>query len=95
MVSGKNITIMGNAFKKDTGDTRETAAAHIIKNLLEEHAMMEVFFFLLSLWSILSFVFSISQIPFGYRFMTPKSQRTTCLWSSSTLMASLKPRILI
>lgn len=42
-VTGKKITIMGFAFKKDTGDTRETAAAHIIKNLLEEHAMMEVY----------------------------------------------------
>jgi len=42
-VTGKKITILGFAFKKDTGDTRETAAAHIIKNLLEEHAMMEVY----------------------------------------------------
>lgn len=42
-VTGKKITIMGFAFKKDTGDTRETAAAHVIKNLLEEQAKLEVY----------------------------------------------------
>lgn len=42
-VTGKKITIMGFAFKKDTGDTRETAAAHVIKNLLDERAQLEVY----------------------------------------------------
>jgi UDPglucose 6-dehydrogenase len=42
-VTGKKITILGFAFKKDTGDTRETAAAHIIKNLLDEQAMLVVY----------------------------------------------------
>jgi len=42
-VTGKKITIMGFAFKKDTGDTRESAAAHVIKNLLEEEAKLFVF----------------------------------------------------
>lgn len=42
-VTGKKITILGFAFKKDTGDTRETAAGHVIKNLLEERAKLHVY----------------------------------------------------
>jgi len=42
-VTGKKIAIMGFAFKKDTGDTRETAAAHIVKNLLAERAQLVIY----------------------------------------------------
>merc|ERR1719473_301966 len=42
-VTGKKIAIMGFAFKKDTGDTRETAAGHVIKNLLAERAKLHVY----------------------------------------------------
>lgn len=42
-VTGKRLTILGFAFKKDTGDVRETAAAHIVKNLLEEQAQIIVY----------------------------------------------------
>jgi len=42
-VTGKKITILGFAFKKDTGDTRETAAGHVIKNLLAERAKLHVY----------------------------------------------------
>merc|ERR1712154_489560 len=33
-VSGKRIAILGFAFKKDTGDTRETASIYVAKHLL-------------------------------------------------------------
>mmetsp|Transcript_13872 Transcript_13872/g.22642 ORF Transcript_13872/g.22642 Transcript_13872/m.22642 type:complete len:466 (-) Transcript_13872:55-1452(-) len=42
-VTGKKIAVLGFAFKKDTGDTRETAAAYICKSLLEEQARLTVF----------------------------------------------------
>lgn len=42
-VSGKQLAIFGFAFKKDTGDTRETAAAYVSKVLLEERAVLKVY----------------------------------------------------
>ncbi len=42
-ISGKKITVLGFAFKKDTGDTRETASAYVCKYLLEEQANIYVF----------------------------------------------------
>jgi UDPglucose 6-dehydrogenase len=42
-VTGKKIAIFGFAFKKDTGDTRETAAAFVMKDLLAEQAKMSVY----------------------------------------------------
>ena len=42
-VTGKKIAIFGFAFKKDTGDTRETAAAYVMRDLLEEQALMNVY----------------------------------------------------
>lgn len=42
-VSGKKIAILGWAFKKDTGDTRETAAVFVSKYLLEERAVLQVY----------------------------------------------------
>lgn len=37
-VSGKRIAILGFAFKKDTGDTRESPAIYVTNTLMEEHA---------------------------------------------------------
>ncbi len=37
-VAGKKITLFGFAFKKDTGDTRESPAIYVAKRLLEEQA---------------------------------------------------------
>lgn len=42
-VTGKKIAIFGFAFKKDTGDTRESAAIYIAKYLLEEHANIVIY----------------------------------------------------
>merc|ERR1711871_923005 len=42
-VSGKNIAMFGFAFKKNTGDCRETAAAYICKDLLEEGACVKIY----------------------------------------------------
>lgn len=42
-VTGKKITILGFAFKKDTGDTRETASAHVCNSLLDEQAIISVY----------------------------------------------------
>lgn len=42
-VTGKRIAIFGFAFKKDTGDTRETAAAFVMKDLLDERAELAVY----------------------------------------------------
>jgi len=42
-VTGKKIAIFGFAFKKDTGDVRETAAAFVMKDLLDERAALAVY----------------------------------------------------
>lgn len=42
-VSGKKIAFLGWAFKKDTNDTRESAAIYVADNLIEEQAMISVF----------------------------------------------------
>jgi UDPglucose 6-dehydrogenase len=42
-VTGKRIAILGFAFKKDTGDTRESPAVFVAKGLLEEGAKLRVY----------------------------------------------------
>jgi UDPglucose 6-dehydrogenase len=42
-VSGKKIAFLGWAFKKDTNDTRESAAIYVANKLLDEKATIQVF----------------------------------------------------
>lgn len=42
-VSDKRIAIWGFAFKKDTNDTRESAAIHVCRDLLEERARLVIY----------------------------------------------------
>lgn len=42
-VSDKQIAIWGFAFKKDTNDTRESAAIHVCRDLLEERARLAIY----------------------------------------------------
>ncbi len=42
-VSGKKIAFMGWAFKKDTNDTRETAAMYVASHLLDDRAEIHVY----------------------------------------------------
>ena len=42
-VSGKKITFLGWAFKKDTNDTRESAAIYVANDLINEQANIAVF----------------------------------------------------
>jgi UDPglucose 6-dehydrogenase len=42
-VSGKKIAFLGWAFKKDTNDTRESAAIYVADHLLNENANVEVY----------------------------------------------------
>ena len=42
-VNGKNIAFLGWAFKKDTNDTRESAAIYVADHLLDEQAMITVY----------------------------------------------------
>lgn len=42
-VTGKKIAILGYAFKKDTGDVRETPAMFVVRDLLDEQANIHVF----------------------------------------------------
>jgi UDPglucose 6-dehydrogenase len=42
-VSGKKIAMLGWAFKKDTNDTRESAAIYISDHLLNDHAKVSVY----------------------------------------------------
>ncbi len=42
-VADKKIAVLGFAFKKDTNDTRESAAIHVCRDLLAEHANVTVY----------------------------------------------------
>jgi len=42
-VADKKIAVLGYAFKKDTNDTRESAAINICRDLLNEHAKVCVY----------------------------------------------------
>jgi len=42
-IAGKQIAILGFAFKKDTGDTRETAAIYVCHHLLNERAILNIY----------------------------------------------------
>lgn len=42
-VSGKRIAVLGFAFKKDTNDTRESAAISVCRDLIEENATVVVY----------------------------------------------------
>ena len=42
-ISGKKITLLGWAFKKDTNDTRESAAIYIADKLIEEGAIVSIY----------------------------------------------------
>jgi UDPglucose 6-dehydrogenase len=42
-VSDKKIAVLGFAFKKDTNDTRESAAIHVCRSLLEERANLRIY----------------------------------------------------
>ena len=42
-VNGKHIAFLGWAFKKDTNDTRESAAIYVADHLLEEEAQVVVY----------------------------------------------------
>merc|ERR1719445_1757601 len=42
-ISGKRIAILGFAFKKDTGDTRETASIYVAKHLAADRAKIRIY----------------------------------------------------
>lgn len=42
-VTDKRISMLGFAFKKNTGDTRESPAIHVAKTLLVEGAMLHIY----------------------------------------------------
>ncbi len=42
-VSGKKLAVFGFAFKKDTNDTRESAAIYVCRDLLEERAHLSIY----------------------------------------------------
>jgi UDP-glucose 6-dehydrogenase len=42
-ISGKKIAVFGFAFKKDTGDTRETPAIDVCKGLVEDNANVYIY----------------------------------------------------
>jgi UDPglucose 6-dehydrogenase len=42
-INGKRIAILGFAFKKDTNDTRESAAIHVCRDLLHERAHLAIY----------------------------------------------------
>lgn len=42
-VSDKKIAVLGFAFKKDTNDTRESAAIHVCRSLLDERAKLRIY----------------------------------------------------
>jgi len=42
-VTGKKIAVLGYAFKKDTGDVRETPSMFVVRDLLQESAKIHIY----------------------------------------------------
>lgn len=42
-ITNKNICVLGFAFKKDTADTRESAAITLVKSFLNENAFVKIY----------------------------------------------------
>jgi UDP-glucose 6-dehydrogenase len=42
-VTGKKIAGLGYAFKKDTGDVRETPSMFVVRDLLQENAIIHIY----------------------------------------------------
>ena len=42
-VTGKKLAMLGYAFKKDTGDVRETASMYVVRDLILEEARMHIY----------------------------------------------------
>ncbi len=42
-IAGKKICMLGFAFKKDTGDTRESAAIYVAQQLMDEGAVIRIY----------------------------------------------------
>ena len=42
-ITDKRICVLGFAFKKDTGDTRESAAIYVAKHLMDEGAKIAIY----------------------------------------------------
>ena len=42
-ITNKTLTMFGFAFKENTGDTRESSAITVAKNLLEEGAKLNIY----------------------------------------------------
>lgn len=42
-ISGKKISVFGFSYKKNTGDTRESCAIYVTKDLIEEGALVSIF----------------------------------------------------
>lgn len=42
-ITNKKIAVLGFAFKKDTGDTRESAAITLVKDFIQEHARVAIY----------------------------------------------------
>lgn len=42
-ITGKKIAVLGFAFKKDTGDTRESAAITLVKHFRQETAKISIY----------------------------------------------------
>ena len=77
-ISGKKIAILGFAFKKDTGDTRETPAIDVCKGLLRDKAHLNIFDPQVS-----------PQHPAGCSAM-PRSWSAVCWHACSTLLLPLQ-----
>jgi UDPglucose 6-dehydrogenase len=64
-VSDKRIAIWGFAFKKDTNDTRESAAIHVCRDLLEERARLSIYDPRVPEWQIRADLENIFRDPLG------------------------------
>ena len=67
-VSGKKITLLGWAFKKDTNDTRESAAIYIAKELLDDLAEVHVYDPKVSEEKIIKDLDEIFEKEYNYKF---------------------------
>ena len=76
-ITDKKICILGFAFKKDTGDTRESASIYVSKHLMDENAKLAIYDPKVSfLYEIAPVSFHIFPSTIFFRWITPKSWTT-------------------
>eukprot|EP00184_Porphyridium_aerugineum_P007290 CAMPEP_0184706432 /NCGR_PEP_ID=MMETSP0313-20130426/36756_1 /TAXON_ID=2792 /ORGANISM="Porphyridium aerugineum, Strain SAG 1380-2" /LENGTH=450 /DNA_ID=CAMNT_0027167985 /DNA_START=120 /DNA_END=1472 /DNA_ORIENTATION=+ len=90
-VTRKKIALLGFAFKKDTGDTRESASIDICRKLIEEHANIAIYDPKVEeeqIWMDLTYATHLDKIEVQKWITICKSAEEACIGSHAIVVAT-------